>query len=271
MINNIYKYSLVVSFLLLLSSCSEYNKVMNKGTNSERYTMANEMYKSEKYSKAIRLYDLILPAYSSKPQAEAIIYRLADASFHEKDYITAIYYYEKFIRNYPKSTEIESAQFKIAENYYELSPKYSVNQTDTKKAIEAFQNFIDQNPDSERIEAANEKIKQLNYKLEKKDFEIAKQYYKIGNYSSAMVAFDNVILDHLGTSLKEEAMFFKFKSAYQLGVNSVIRKQDKRVKEAIKIYTRYKKAFPKSEYLKEADDLYEKLNNINLPKLELNS
>lgn len=268
---NIYKYSLVVFVLLLLNSCSEYNTVMNKGTNAERYSLANQMYKDGKYSKSIRLYDLILPAYSSKPQAEAIIYRLADANYNEKDYITAVYYYEKFIRNYPKSTEIESAQFKIAENYYEMSPKYSVSQVDTKKAIEAFQMFIDKNPDSERIGEANQKIKELNLKLENKALQIAKQYYKIGNYSSAIVAFDNVILDYLGTSLKEEAMFFKFKSAYQLGVNSVVRKQEKRVKEAIKIYNRYKKAFPKSEYLKEADGLFDELNQINQSKSELNS
>lgn len=267
----LYKYSFVFVALLVLISCSEYNKVLNRGENSDRYQLANKLYKEGEYGKAMRLYDLILPFYSSKPQAEAIIYRLADCNFNEKDYLTAVYYYEKFIRSYPKSTEIESAQYKIAENYFMLSPKFSVDQTDTKKALEAFQSFIDKNPDSDRVAEANEKIKELNFKLENKAFQIAKQYYKIGNYSSALVAFDNVILDYLGTSLKEEAMFYKFKSAYQLGINSVISKQEVRVKEAIKIYNRYKKAYPESKYLKEAEDMYNKLNNIDQVNLELNS
>lgn len=264
------KVSLVLG-VVLLTSCGKYNKVLNKGTSDERYTMATELYKEGEYHKSNRLYELILPSYETKPQKEAVVYRLADGYFKVEDYITAVYYYEKFIRSFPKSTELENAQYHIAESYYNLSPKYSIDQTDTKKAIESFQSFIDRNPDSEKISEANERINQLSYKLETKAFEIAKQYYKIGNYMSAMVAFDNVIFDYLGTSYKEEAMFYKFKSAYELGVNSIYYKKEDRIKDAIKVYSRYKKIFPNSEYIKEADDLYNKLLKESQPKQEQNS
>lgn len=267
----IIKYSLVVAAVLLLSSCGEYNKVLNKGTNPERYKLGNKLYKEGDYDKAIRMYELVLPSYATKPQSEVIVFRLADANYQIKDYLTAVYYYEKFLRSYPKSTELETAQFNIAESYYQLSPKYSVDQTDTNKAIAAYQNFIDNNPDSKRIEEANKRVKELNFKLEKKSFEIAKQYYKIGNYKSAINAFDNVILDFLGTNLKEEAMFYKFRSAYELGINSVLSKKEKRIKEAIKIYQRFKKAYPTSEYAEEAKKLFDKLSNIKVVKPTLNS
>ena len=264
------KLSLVLG-VVLLASCGKYNKVFNKGTSDERYIMASELYKEGSYQKANRLFELVLPSYENKPQKEVVVYRLADGNFKIRDYTTAIYYYEKFIRNFPKSTELETAQFQIAESYYHLSPKYSIDQTDTKKAIKAFQDFIDNNPDSDKIADANKRINELNYKLETKAFEIAKQYYKIGNYPSAIVAFDNVIIDYLGTSYKEQAMFYKFKSAYELGVNSIYYKKETRIKDAIKVYTRYKKAFPNSEYLKEADDLYNKLLKESQPKQEQNS
>lgn len=259
-------YSVVFVVLLSLLSCGTYNKVLNKGTSKERYKLANKMYKESVYNKAIRLYELAMPAYATKREAEVINFRLADASFFEEDYTTAVYYYEKFIRNYPKSTEIENGQYRIAESYYNLSPKYSVEQSSTKQAIEAFQNFIDQNPNSTKIPEANKRIDALNLKLEKKAFEIAKQYFKIGNYKSAIVAFDNVILDFLGTSYKEESMFFKFKSAYKLGVNSIVRKKELRIKEAIKVFNRYKKAFPSSQYLKEAEGLYKRLLKEDITK-----
>ena len=266
------KFSLsIVLGIILLTSCGKYNRVLNKGNSKERYSMANDLYKKESYDKSIRLYELVLPSYESKPQKEVIVFRLGNANYNTEDYTTAIYYYEKFLRSFPKSTELEEGQFKIAECYYQLSPKYSVSQTDTEKAIEAYQTFIDKNPDSERIVDANSRIKELNYKLETKSFEIAKQYYKIGNYKSAIVAFDNVILDFLGTRYKEQAMFYKFKAAYELGVNSVYYKKEARIKEAIKVYTRYKKAFPSSEYLKEADDLYNKLLKESQPKQQQNS
>lgn len=267
-----FKYSTVVFLTaLVLGSCGTYNKTLNKGTAKERYDMATKLYKKEDYSKAIRMYELALPSYSTKRQAEVITFRLADANYHEEDYTTAVYYYEKFIRNYPKSTEIESAQYKIAESYYQLSPKYSVDQTDTRQALHAFQSFIDENPSSEKLPEANKRVNALNLKLEKKAFEVAKQYFKIGNYKSAIVAFDNVILDFLGTSYKEEAMFYKFKSTYELGVNSIDRKKQARVKDAIKAFDRYKKAFPSSTYLKEAEKLYKKLQEEGITKQKLNS
>lgn len=266
----ILKISLVL-VVVLLTSCGKYNKVLNKGTAEERYTMATDLYKEAEYQKSNRLFELILPSYETKPQKQVIVYRLADGSFKIKDYVNAIYYYEKFIRSFPKSTEIESAQYHIAESYFHISPKHSVDQTDTKKAMESFQNFIDLNPDSDKISNANQRIKELSHKLETKAFEIAKQYYKIGNYTSAIVAFDNVIFDYLGTSYKEQAMFYKFKSAYQLGIKSVYYKKEARVKNAIKLYTKYKKVFPDSKYIDEANEMHNKLLKQSLPKQKQNS
>ena len=255
---------------LLFVSCTQYNKVYNRGTLEERYAYANTMYKQEKYKKAVALYELIDPYFVGKPQSEVILYRLADASFKEEDYVSSVHYYETFIKRFPNSTEIGNAQYKIAESYFELSPKHSVTQEETQRALEAFQSFIDNNPSSDKIVLANERIEELNFKLEKKAFEIAKQYYKIGYYKAAIKAFDNVTLDFLGTSLKEEAMFYKFKSAYQLGVNSISRKKEERVITAIKIYDRYSKLYPNSEFKNQADQLYQELTEL-INKKENNS
>ena len=62
-------------------------------------------------------------------------------------------------------------------------------------------------------------------KLELKAFEIAKQYYTTGeyfhNYNTAIKALDNFILDYPGTKFKEDALFYKFGSAYQIAILSV--------------------------------------------------
>jgi len=267
--SKIYKYSvLVVLVTITLISCGKYNKTLNRGSAVERYELANALYKEGDFDKSIRLYELIEPSYRGKPESEVITFRLAEANYKIEDYTTSVYYYEKFLRSFPKSTEIEIVQFQIGENYFKLSPKYSVTQTDTKRALEAFQEFIDNNPDSERIAEANKRVDVLNLKLEKKAFEIAKQYYKIGNYKSAIVAFDNVILDFLGTSYKEESMLYKFKSAYELAINSVTHKKENRIKEAIKAFDRYKRVFPLSKYLKEAEELHKRLLKESQSKKE---
>jgi outer membrane protein assembly factor BamD len=51
---------------------------------------------------------------------------------------------------------------------------YSLDQTDTVKALEKLQAFIDNYPNSEYVAQANEVVKVLNGKLEKKAYENAK-------------------------------------------------------------------------------------------------
>ena len=57
---------------LLFTSCSEYQKVLNKGTVEEQYVMANKQYEAKKYNKALSLFEKITPSYSGKPQMERI-------------------------------------------------------------------------------------------------------------------------------------------------------------------------------------------------------
>lgn len=254
-------YPIIIIFLVGLSSCSEYQKVLSKGTVTEKYKMANELYDSQKYSKALRLFEKIIPSYRGKPQMERIQYMVSQSYFNTKQYSLAAYYFEKFTKNYPKSSKVEEALYLSAYSYYLSSPVYSLDQADTKKAITAMQNFISKYPNSVKIKEANKCMKELNYKLEKKAFEVAKLYYNTQDYIAAVAAFDYFLKEYLGSTFKEQATFYKFKSGYELGINSIYIKKKKRIENAIGYYNRFAKNFPKSPNLEEATKLVKKLKD----------
>ena len=250
----------ILIFVAFVSvSCSEYNKVLNKGTSAEKYKLATDLYEAKKFSKALRLFELVTPAYKGKPQMQRIQFMVAQSHFNTKDYYSAAYYFERFAANYPKSSKREEAQFMSAKSYYLASPKYSLDQTDTKKALTSFQKYIDAYPDSKRLAESNKMVKALQYKLEKKHFEIAKQYYEIGYFKSAITAFDNLTSEFLGTTFREQALFYKLKASYELGMRSTERKKAGRLKAAIKAYEKLKRNYPESGFLKESDELLEDL------------
>jgi len=251
--NKIYIFILLVA--IGVSSCSEYQKVLNKGTVEKQYELATKLYESQKYNKAIQLFEKVTPSYRGKPQMERIQYMVAQSHYNTKQYSLAAYYFDKFVKNYPKSSKLEEGAYLSAHSYYLASPNYSLDQKDTYEAITAMQNFIYKYPNSSNIEDANKYVKELTKKLEKKSFEIAKQYYFTGDYIAAIVAFDNLLSDHLGTSYKEEALYLKFKAAYDLAVKSFITKKEERLNNALKFHERFKRGFAKSEYLKETDKL----------------
>jgi len=270
--NKIYIFILLIA--VGVSSCSEYQKVLNKGGVEEQYQMATKLYEEQKYNKSIQLFEKITPNYRGKPQMERIQYMVAQAHYNTKQYTLSAYYFDKFVKNYPKSSKIEEAAYLSAHSYYLASPIFSLDQKDTHEAITAMQNFIFRYPNSPNIADANKYVKELTKKLEKKSFEIAKQYYHTTDYIAAIVAFDNLLSDYLGTSYKEEALYFKFKAANELAINSFITKKEERLQHAIKIHGRFKKSFPNSEYLKETNklvsNLTEELNSVIALKTQTN-
>ena len=244
-------FSVIVLTFIMMASCSPYQKVLNKGNADERYKMATDFYNKGQYAKAITLFDKVLPEYTGKPQMERIQYMKAESHYKTKDYSTSGYYFSRFSSNYPKSSKREEAMFLSAKGYYLSSPKYSLDQTDTRKAIEVLQEFINTYPDSDKLKEANDIYKTLSNRLEKKYFEISKQNYSLEKYEAAIVSFDNFLEDFPGTTYKEEVYYYKFKSAFDLAVKSVGYKKKDRFKNALNYYLKLKKTFPKSKYLDE--------------------
>ncbi len=252
-----------IVFLLVvivsLSACSEYNKVLNKGDIKSQYKMAEEMYNAGKYTKAMTLFEKVAPTFRNKPQLQRIRYMSAKSDYALKNYDLAAYRFNRFINNYPKSSKIEEAYYLAAQSQYKLSPPSSLDQKDTYKALSSLQTFLDKYPNSKYTKEVNNQYKELTEKLEKKAFDIAYLYYKTEKYKSAIVAFDNFISEYLGTKYKEDALFYKFKSAAILGEKSVFYKKEKRLKNALKAYKRFIKYYPKSRFKKEADKELEKV------------
>jgi outer membrane protein assembly factor BamD len=252
-------YLLVLSVMLF--SCGEYQKVLNKGSVEEQYKMATKLYETKKYSKALRLFEKITPAYRGKPQMERVQFMVAQSNFNEKNYTEAAYYFDRFKNNYPKSSKKEEAAFLSAYSYKLASPVFSKDPTDTKKALESFQNFINNYPNSDKIDEANQHYKELRYKLQKKYFEIAKTYYTtsdydLRNYKASIQAFDNLLSDYLGSEFKEEALLYRLKAAHDFVLKSTDRRKFDRIKDAIEAYDKLIRNFPDTQYSEEANEMY---------------
>ncbi|WP_407920982.1 outer membrane protein assembly factor BamD [Flavobacterium cellulosilyticum] len=248
----------IVSLLLmvvLFVSCSEYQKALKSEDIAVKYDMASKLYDAGKYNDAIRLIEQIAPTYRGKPQAEKLFYMFSQSYYKTKQYYLAAYQFESFVSGYPKSEKIQEAAFLGAKSFSTLSPVYSLDQTDTFKAIDKLQDFIDSYPNSEYFAEANTILKGLNEKIEQKVYENAKGYNTILDYKSAMVALENFITDYPGTHFKEDALFYKYDSAYQLGINSIPSKMEERLIIAKTAYSNLIKFKEDTKYKKLADQM----------------
>ena len=264
--NNMRYKLFVLSLSILFCYCSEYQRVLKDEDISAKFKMGTELYENGKFDKANRIFLQIVPKYRGKPQAEKLMYMHSKAYYETQDFYTANYKMEQFVESYPKSERVDEIAYLGAESYYYLAPSFSKDQTETNDAIEKLQEFINRFPESKYFEKANSLVQELDLRLERKAYEIALQYNKTGpfhrDYNSAITAFNNFLDSYPGSVFKEDALYYKFDSAYKLAINSVERKKDERTEKALKYYRSLIRNFPQTKYINKLSLMHEELQNI---------
>jgi len=243
-------FSWVVLFsLLALTSCkSEFERIRTSGDPAQILMKADAYFEAGDYLKAQTLYELVISSYRGRPEAELITYRYAYTYYHLEQYVLAAYYFKNFTGTYGASQYLEEIEFMHAYSNYRLSPTYRLDQSYTVKAIEAFQEFINQRPNSERVAECNNLIDEMRRKLEIKDYEAAILYFDLQQYQSAIRSFENLLIEFPETPKAEGIRYKIIESAFLLAENSFVEKQEERYTDAVKRITQFQARYSASEY-----------------------
>jgi outer membrane protein assembly factor BamD len=250
--------------IVLAFSCSDYNKILKGNDYELKYKTAIELYQKGQCMKALPLFDELVSMYRFTARGEEVFYYYAQTSFCNNDFEVAEYYFKSFVKSYPKSTKAEECLFLAAICKQRSSPRYNLDPTPTKTAIDELQLFLNKYPESNYKDTCNLLMDNLRGKLEKKYFEQAKLYYNTSGYKSAVVAFENLINDYPSNIYIEESMYFIVKSNYMYALNSIEQKKKERYSETIKSYLKFVDSYKDSKYLRELENLY----NTSLKQLE---
>ncbi|MEQ9188702.1 MAG: outer membrane protein assembly factor BamD [Cryomorphaceae bacterium] len=255
-------FTTIVLLSIALSSCTEYRKVLKSDDMQYKYDMALEYYKDGKVNRAYPLFEELYIVYRGTDKGERIAYYQAKSDFKLRDYILAGHRFSQFYRSYPNSEYSEETQFLSAYCNYKLSPKWSLDQRDTERAIRSLQLFAIDHPESSRIDSCNLLLDELRFKLEFKEYKAAKLFYRMEKFRAAQRAFANFNQSYPSSRFREEAYFLEFKSGYLLAINSVDDKKVERIEEAMDAYVTFVDRFPGSKDVKEAEQLYSELATL---------
>ena len=254
--------SLTVVILGLAGCKSSFEKLRLSNDVTKKYQEGIRLYNKKDYSKALILFEGLAQKYRGTAEAEDLNYYYAFTLYRLKDYTTARYKFKEFADTYPASKNAEECRYMGAYCYYLDSPKSSLDQANTYKAIDALQLFINLYPKSDRATQAAQYIANLRNKLEVKAFDNAKLYYTLGgydvsNYKSAVVALKNAQIEFPDIKYAEEMDLLIVKAQYMFAKNSYAVRQEDRFNEAIGYYNEFAEAHPTSKYMKEAVALKE--------------
>ncbi len=256
--------------LLLVAGCrNAYQKALKTPDNKVKLELADNFFKKKDYGRAISLYEQIEDAYSGTPLAKHVLYRSAQCNFGLKQYGIAGFQYKTFFENFPTAGDTsEESLYMTAYCQYLESQDPELDQTDTYKAIETFRVFFSVYPESRFVPECNSMLDKLRAKLSEKSYRIAKLYFNMGEYKSAIVALKNTANDFPEIAQKEEIDFLVVKSTYLLATNSIQEKQIERYKQTLEAFEEFTEMYPEgSKYLTELT-LYRDKSAQAIKKLE---
>jgi outer membrane protein assembly factor BamD len=260
-LKNTIKYIFVIIVLsFLVTSCDRFNKLLKSSDYELKFKRAGEYYQKANYVKAIQLYDELIPFYKGTERGEEIYYYFAYCNYYSGDYSLSQYHFKNFTRQFPASKHTEECLFMNAYCYYLTSPFYTLDQTDTKNAIKEFQNFVDEYPESQRIDTCNKIVDILRFKLEHKDYDQIKQYFHLADYfndyKAVITASKNFIKEFPDSRFVEEIQYLSINSYYLMALKSYPAKKVERLDGAIAGYLKFVDLYPKSEYLGKVEEIY---------------
>ncbi|MDQ7041125.1 MAG: outer membrane protein assembly factor BamD [Rhodothermus sp.] len=240
---------------LLLAGCAGSGRLRH-ASPQEAFERAMALYNEGKYDRAIEYFKAVFTyGYAHEWAADAQFY-LARAYYQNKEYLLAASEYERFVQIYQIDPRVPQAEYERAMCYYRLSPPYEFDQTDTRKAIEAFQLFIDRYPHHELVDEATQRIRELRAKLARKQYEAARLYERRELYEAAAVTYEAVFDTYPDTPWADDALVGAIRAYIAFADQSVRTRQPERYRQAIKLYERMLQIFPDSPLLRTAEALY---------------
>jgi outer membrane protein assembly factor BamD len=255
---------LLFSLLVFASCASSFEKIQKNKDFAYKLTKADEYFDKKQYSKANLLYEELLTVYKGTKNFENLYYKYAFTFYYNKDYLAASYHLKNFADLFPKSPKAEECEFLNSRCLYNISPDFTLDQTNTIKSINELQAFVNAHPTSSLAEEANKLIDDSREKLEEKDLYGAELYFKISEFKAAYVAFEQIIRKFPDSKRVDYYHYMMMKSYYTYARRSIPEKQQERFNQVCSEFNDFVRKYPKSPFRSEA----ERINALSLASLK---
>ena len=251
------KLLFILGFLFVFSACKN-DRLIKRGDSIEvAYGKAMAFYEDEDYGEASRAFDTVTRVARGTEYGQDAQYYLAESYYKDGQYLLAASEYDRYISYYPQDERRPEMEFQAAMCYFKLSPRYKLDQTQTRRAIERFQLFNNRYPDSDKVQQAADRIDQLREKLAQKSYESAQFYVRTDQYKAATIYLDRTIDQYPESKWAEQALVDQVKTYIEYADNSVAEKQAERYQLSVENYEKFLQLFPESKFRSEVENYHD--------------
>ena len=243
----------LLSFLLI--GCAGSRRLSYDGPE-DAYNKGLARVEAGDYERAAEFFQGVFDFGRTHEWAADAQLQLARAYRMNREYLLAANEFTRFTQIYRADPRVPDAAYELAMTYFDRSPQFSLDQTDTERAITQFELFMTRHPDHPLFLEAETRIQELRGKLAHKRYEAGLQYERRGYFQAAALTFESVFDDYYDTEWADDALVAAARAHIEFADQSVLARQPERLQAAVDVYDRLIQIFPESPLLKEAEEYY---------------
>ena len=254
--------SMILLLVGVMSGCGKsMTKLLKNPDAAYKLRMAEQFFAKKSYVKAQQVYEDIMPFYKTSKEFEDIYYKYAFCAYNLFDFNNAENLFKSYLEIFPTSARAEEIDYMRAYCFYKLSPKASLDQTNTLKAMGMMQTFINTHPTSPRNKEASEIVDFCRAKLETKDYLSAQLYFDLGQFRAAGVAFTALLNSFPESTRADEYKLMVIRSYYQFAEMSIEEKRVERFEQVVNECYEFTDRYPDSKYRQDVETFLNKSQN----------
>jgi len=206
----------------LLSGCGSFwgKKEITENTDPPDviYGKADTLIHKGSYADAAKEYEEVDINHPYSQEARKAIVMAAYAYYKAGKYDDAVSAADRYLTLHPGTQESDLAQNIIGMAYYDqvLDPKR--DQTNAKKALDAYNTLLQRYPNSRYAADATNRVRILRDLLAASEMTVGRYYLRHNNYLAAINRFRTVVSDYQTTEQVEEALMRLTEAYMAIGI-----------------------------------------------------
>lgn len=200
--------------LFAFPGCSSHKKLTQEESCQERWDKLKVKYDKKKYVEVKEPLSDLVSSCPGSPFTEEALFDLGEAHFKLEEWIEAETEYGAFLKDFPTSKKYaELARWRLAAVAANQVEPPNRDQTKTLDAIQGYETFLDEYPDSKYADTAKVQLEKLRDQLVSKDMLVAHLYSRMDEPQAAAIYYKQ-ILKEFGTRVNQRDINLKLAECY---------------------------------------------------------
>ncbi len=163
------------------------------------------LFRERPFKKAIEVYSLVIDNQPFQDAAAEAQYKVGLCHFTRREYVESAYEYQRVLEDYAGSDWVDDASYGLAMCYYEASLPPAYDQTRSKLAIEAMDEFKARFPQDERAGELDGKRAEMREKIARQRLNTARFYERRRRFTAARTYYEVVVEQFPDTAAATDA------------------------------------------------------------------